>query len=659
MRLSTLQEALGEHGQRLSLDPPGDPTVGALLARNLSGPLRHRFGAPRDLVLGVTLVLADGTIANAGGKVVKNVAGYDLARLVCGSEGRLALIARASFRLHPLPKAARTLAVETDDAPALVARAPSLAAPTERARRPPPGRRPRPVRGIASRGRGADRGRGALVGGVEVGVDAWERSRAATGRRARTRALRPGPARRDARRARRSRRPSRSRRRLHGGRAAKWLSVTKCGRRPRSSASGASSTRTAFSPRDPRAHRRLRPLRLLPADLPDVRALERGDGLPARAHPPDGRAPRRDRDAERDRQRRTSTAASAAWPASRSCPSGVRYDRLIETTRAAVEEEYDRPLGERLRPRAPLPRAPLPRPHARGARARAARAGAAVAAAAPAARRRGASAGEGDGDVPTITPAVGAAAGRVGLLTGCVQSAVFPDVNAATARVLAADGYEVVAPPQGCCGALSVHAGRLEEGRAFARRLSGRSRTSTLVVVNSSGCGSHLKELGWLLGDERAGSVRGEGSRRGRVPRGDPAASAPAPAPDEGRPPGSVPRPARTGVAAGSAQRARPDRGARGRRACRAGPLLRLRRDLQHRAARGGARARRSQGRSTCCTPARRPTRARTPAASSRSRWRYGGRAGRFPRSTRSSSSTRRSETSAPGSCSAGRGARY
>ena len=115
VRLSELQAVLAAAGQRLSLDPPGDPTIGALLARNVSGPLRHRFGAPRDLVLGVTLVLGDGTIANAGGKVVKNVAGYDLARLVCGSEGRLALIARASFRLHPLPKAAQTLVVETED----------------------------------------------------------------------------------------------------------------------------------------------------------------------------------------------------------------------------------------------------------------------------------------------------------------------------------------------------------------------------------------------------------------------------------------------------------------------------------------------------------------------------------------------------------------
>lgn len=122
VRLSELRAALAASGQRLSLDPPGDPTIGALLARNLSGPLRHRFGAPRDLVLGVTLVLADGTIASAGGKVVKNVAGYDLARLVCGSEGRLAFVARASFKLHPLLKAAGTLVVETEDAADAVGR---------------------------------------------------------------------------------------------------------------------------------------------------------------------------------------------------------------------------------------------------------------------------------------------------------------------------------------------------------------------------------------------------------------------------------------------------------------------------------------------------------------------------------------------------------
>jgi glycolate oxidase iron-sulfur subunit len=110
----------------------------------------------------------------------------------------------------------------------------------------------------------------------------------------------------------------------------------------------------------------------------------------------------------------------------------------------------------------------------------------------------------GRGDVPALTQANGAPRARVGLLTGCVQSAVFPDVNAATAHVLASDGFDVVAPPQGCCGALSVHAGRLDEGKAFARRLIDAFGDVDLVVVNTSGCGSHLKELGWLLGDERA-----------------------------------------------------------------------------------------------------------------------------------------------------------
>ena len=115
IRLSALQAALGRAGQRLSLDPPDDPTIGACLARRLSGPLSHRYGTPRDLVLGVTLVLGDGTVASAGGKVVKNVAGYDLGKLVCGSEGRLGLIARVALRLHPLPAASETLVVETDD----------------------------------------------------------------------------------------------------------------------------------------------------------------------------------------------------------------------------------------------------------------------------------------------------------------------------------------------------------------------------------------------------------------------------------------------------------------------------------------------------------------------------------------------------------------
>ncbi len=111
IRLSALNERLAEHGQMLALDPPGDPTIGGAIAGDLFGPRAHRYGRVRDLVLGVTVVLADGTVANAGGKVVKNVAGYDLAKLFCGSHGRLGLIARVSLRLHPRPEATRTLVI--------------------------------------------------------------------------------------------------------------------------------------------------------------------------------------------------------------------------------------------------------------------------------------------------------------------------------------------------------------------------------------------------------------------------------------------------------------------------------------------------------------------------------------------------------------------
>jgi glycolate oxidase FAD binding subunit len=115
IRLSALQAALAPHGQMLALDPPGDPTIGACLAGDLSGPRRHRYGAMRDLVIGVTLVLADGTIASSGGKVVKNVAGYDLAKLLSGSRGRLGLIARVALRLHTRPAAEATVVAEIDD----------------------------------------------------------------------------------------------------------------------------------------------------------------------------------------------------------------------------------------------------------------------------------------------------------------------------------------------------------------------------------------------------------------------------------------------------------------------------------------------------------------------------------------------------------------
>jgi glycolate oxidase FAD binding subunit len=115
--LREVNDTLSRHGQWLPLDPPfaDRATIGGILATNDSGPLRHRFGTPRDLVIGVTLATTDGIITKAGGNVVKNVAGYDLSKLITGSFGSLAAIVAATFKLSPLPAASKTLLVEAAD----------------------------------------------------------------------------------------------------------------------------------------------------------------------------------------------------------------------------------------------------------------------------------------------------------------------------------------------------------------------------------------------------------------------------------------------------------------------------------------------------------------------------------------------------------------
>ena len=107
---SSLQTQLQQHGQMVALDPlwPDRATVAGVAATNDSGVLRHRYGSLRDLILGMTLVLGDGTIAKTGGKVVKNVAGYDLHKLLIGSFGTLGVIAEINFRLHPIEMHVRT-----------------------------------------------------------------------------------------------------------------------------------------------------------------------------------------------------------------------------------------------------------------------------------------------------------------------------------------------------------------------------------------------------------------------------------------------------------------------------------------------------------------------------------------------------------------------
>jgi glycolate oxidase FAD binding subunit len=112
--LAALQRDLAAHGQRLALDPPlaERATVGGIVAANAFGPRRTRYGTARDLIIGLSLVRADGVAARGGGKVVKNVAGFDLPRLFVGSLGTLGLITSVTFRLHPLPEATATVAAE-------------------------------------------------------------------------------------------------------------------------------------------------------------------------------------------------------------------------------------------------------------------------------------------------------------------------------------------------------------------------------------------------------------------------------------------------------------------------------------------------------------------------------------------------------------------
>jgi glycolate oxidase iron-sulfur subunit len=199
------------------------------------------------------------------------------------------------------------------------------------------------------------------------------------------------------------------------------------------------------------------------------------------------------------------------------CPSGVQYDRIVEPTRSQIERRFERPLRDRLLRKAifsvfPYParlralRGPLKLYQKTGISQRLRRRGlldrisptvAAMEALAPpltSVER-----------VPERTPAVGTKRGTVGMLLGCVQREFFPGVNSATARVLAAEGFEVVAPQgQGCCGALSAHNGRADEARGFARALVDAFEAAGVewVIVNAAGCGSTMKEYGELLEDD-------------------------------------------------------------------------------------------------------------------------------------------------------------
>jgi glycolate oxidase iron-sulfur subunit len=171
------------------------------------------------------------------------------------------------------------------------------------------------------------------------------------------------------------------------------------------------------------------------------------------------------------------------------CPSGVQYDRLIESTRAEVERRHRRSVSERVLRSAIF----TVFPHRR--RLRAALVLRRLPAPGPLAPLHALAPPRLEPDwPPEHLPGSGP---RVAVVAGCVQSVVFGDVNAATARVLAADGYDVYVPrAQGCCGALHAHAGRVDEGIARAQALELDLSGYDAVVTNAAGCGSHLKDHG-------------------------------------------------------------------------------------------------------------------------------------------------------------------
>jgi len=206
-----------------------------------------------------------------------------------------------------------------------------------------------------------------------------------------------------------------------------------------------------------------------------------------------------------------------------SCPSGVQYDTLIEQTRAQVERNHERSAKDKalrgmifsLFPhpkRLKALRGPLRAVQAIGLDRALRRTGLLERVSPQLAAMEGLAPRLGRPEpLPPFIAATGTRRGVVGLLTGCVQGAFFPGVNSATARVLRAEGFDVVVPTsQGCCGALSVHNGREEEAQEFARRLVDSFEDSGVehVVVNAAGCGSTMKEYAALLADDPTYAAR-------------------------------------------------------------------------------------------------------------------------------------------------------
>ena len=389
----------------LALDPPlGDATIGGVVATADSGPLRHRYGAARDLILGMTVALPDGSVARSGGKVIKNVAGYDLGKLFAGSFGTLGTIVELVVRLHPRVDRSATVVMAGGDPAALAAAAARLsAAPLELdaldvswsegtgwvlAR----------VSGVAAAAR-AERIAG-LAEGLDVAVhedaeELWSRQRdgqrgeivlrvSGASRRARPRARGGEAARRVARGSRGCRRPLAPGVRRVGARPAprprpvpvrpprraaraarRSVGRGRCGpARALAAGEGALRPGRDVQPRRLRgrdlmtAFDALRP----PSDADLDTCVHCGFCLPTcptyvlwgeEMDSPRGRivlmdAAAHEADAISDAMATHWDRCLGCMACVTACPSGVRYDRLLEDTRPQVERNYRRSLGARL-----------------------------------------------------------------------------------------------------------------------------------------------------------------------------------------------------------------------------------------------------------------------------------------------------------------------
>ena len=321
------------------------------------------------------------------------------------------------------------------------------------------------------------------------------------------------------------------------------------------------------------------------------------------------------------------------------CPSGVQYDKLIEQTRPQIERHADRPLAQRAwrrgifelfthpgRLRALVPvlalqqksglndalgKLPIPKLQSL--------LGLAPDVPASAAFRQ----------LPKLTPARGESRGRIALMQGCINRVFFGDVNAATVRVLAAEGFEVHAPRQPrCCGSLMMHAGLEDEALALARETIAAYEDFDAIAVNVAGCGSGMKDYAHLLADDPEWAERAEAfsakvkdvvraARRLRAARRAPPVEA------QGRLPRRLPPRPRPGRARAAARAPAFDPGPRAGRARRVADLLRLGRDLQPGAAGGRRQAGQAQGRQPRRHRARRDRR-RQPGVRPADRWVHG-----------------------------------